>query len=213
MKRAHTYSRQESEQIFKSYQALWPNIPPQLEKFLDVNKERPWSVLTSDFHTTFYVNLQTFHQSLGAVDYSTKPSELGIALAALSRAHNTGFSHGFSPWTDAMLLETFSSKTRRLLIILGHDWYPIVTHDYDPTAKKGYAALSPLIHQSPRDEYPHALPDSLTAHPDRAILFLNLFPDFRPPCTDCMGDIGGMHLSLPSPPAVAHWRRLIPSTP
>ncbi len=130
------------------------------------------------------------HESLVSINDRTKPCEFGMLLAELSKAHKVGFSHGFSPWTDTMLLETFSSKTRRLLIILGHDWYPIVTHNFDPKTSKGYAAKSPLICQSPRDEYAHALPNSLTSHPDRAIVFMNLYPDFRPPCADCTGEVG-----------------------
>lgn len=158
---------------------------------MDLSRTRDWSYLTSDFRTLTFEKIQDFDRQIDALNLSSKSvAEIGNSLASLSRSAKVGYSMGLCPWTDAMLLETFSSKTRRLLIIMGQDWYPIVKCDFDLNTSKGYAAKSPLVRQSPRDEYPFAFPQTLTTPPDRAIVFMNLYPDFRPPGMDCTGNIG-----------------------
>ena len=85
-----------------------------------------------------------------------------------------GYSLGISPWTDDLLLQTFSEKTKFVIIVLGHDWYPIVGNEISPTP--------PLQREGISDKrYSDAIPISLRTVEDCAILFMNLYPDFRQP--------------------------------
>lgn len=167
--------------IVERYGRLLGDGNAALDEFLDLDRTRDWSVLTSDFRNITFAQATAFHEEvvkLSDANRDAKAADLGARLAALARQSGIGFSLGLSPWTDSLLLKTFSDATRRVIIILGHDWYPIVT----PTSSTGrYAAMSPLFRQCMESEYPAGIPAEFLNKRSCGVFFLNLYPDFRAP--------------------------------
>jgi len=55
---------------------------------------------------------------------------------------NVGYSLGISPITDDLLLRTFSEQTTRIIIVLAHNWYPILTTG--PDGRNPFLPIPPL---------------------------------------------------------------------
>lgn len=181
------YTVTEAEAILSAYRALFPRVNGALAEYWDRGGLREWSCLTTDFHALTPRAIARFDEAVRAI--AREPGaceEAGERLRMLARVHGVGFSLGISPWTDDLLLRTFNARTRKVLIILGHDWYPIATTDLS------YRATPPLERASIFDEpaYGEAVPKILWADGETAVLFLNLYPDFRAPGANVMGSLG-----------------------
>jgi hypothetical protein len=179
------YTAQEADAILAAYRRVFPHTADALAAYWDFPRARCWSCLTTDFHKVTSDQVEAFHGALQTMDRTGAPADVGDRLRTLSLTCGVGYSLGISPWTDDLLLRTFIERTRRVLIILGHDWYPIVTRT------PAYQARSPLERQSLFDEAPYAaaVPD-IGRCVDCTVLFINLYPDFRPPGGDVMGALG-----------------------
>jgi hypothetical protein len=176
------YSANEVESILGAYRRLVPTIDAPLRRYWDLDHERDWSCLVSDFENIGAGQLAGFHQALAQAPTSwTSPVEHGEWLRGTSREHGVGFSLGISPWTDDLILRTFQEATREVVLVVGHDWYPIVNPAYTPR--------SPLVRFSLLDEaiYARAVPVTRALEAGIGLLFINLYPDFRPPCDETTG--------------------------
>lgn len=179
------YTEEKTELILASYNSLFEQPTEELLEFMDLSRKREWSCLTSDFRTLTYQKLREFDRQISDLNLSSKSlAEIGNTLSNLSREAKVGYSMGLSPWTDWLLSKTFKASSRQLLIVVGHNWYPIVTSD------KCYVANSPLKEDAPTCEwrYAKALPTRLLESPELAVLFLNLNPDFLPPGENITGE-------------------------
>src|SRR5262249_20361691 len=87
------------------------------------------------------------------------------------------------------LFRTFTGTTRRVVIVLAHDWYPIVS---DPMAE--IEARPPLRNfrflgtdDAKWRKYSEAVPGEELRQQGLALLYLNLVPDYRHPGADIEG--------------------------
>lgn len=121
------YERGEVEQILAAYKDIFPLIGAPLANYWGLGRERPWSYVTTDFHRTTYEQLKLLHDRTRVIDaMGLATKEKGAALRDASSECGVGFSMGICPWTDHLLLKTYSPEKDSLTILLGHDWYPIV---------------------------------------------------------------------------------------
>lgn len=189
------YTASQVSCILQAYRTLFPRVEEELATYWDYERRRQWSCLTTNFHQASADSIQSFDKDVIALQEKIGDSlndlshdAIGKLFREISLRHNIGYSIGISPWTDDLLLRTFRDETRRVIIILGHDWYPIVAD-----TKEGlYVPRSPLQRDSILDapKYKDAIPDKLCQINDCAILFLNLYPDFRPPDAASTGSLG-----------------------
>lgn len=176
------YADNEVETILRAYRRLVPAIDAPLRQYWDFGHDRDWSCLVSDFHTVGAAQLEGFHRALDQPPNSwSSTTEQGDWLRSTSREHGVGFSLGISPWTDDLILRSFKDATREVVLIVGHDWYPIVNPAYTPR--------SPLVRFSLLDEaiYARAVPVARATEAGIGLLFVNLYPDFRPPGDETTG--------------------------
>lgn len=179
------YTEEETQHILAAYNQLFDEPTAELLKFMDLSRKRAWSCLTSDFRTLTFEKVREFDRQINDLSLSSKSTrEIGECLVDLSRSAGVGYSMGLCPWTDYLLLNTFKKTSKEILIVVGHNWYPIVTKN------KCYVADSPLNQDNPTCDwmYAKALPTQLFNDPDLAILFVNLNPDFLPPGDNKTGD-------------------------
>lgn len=180
------YDRNQVEKILGAYRTLFPDTGGELARYWDTGRKRDWSYLTTDFHSATYDKFADLHARTIEIDEDKtlgKP-EKGEALRKASREVGVGFSLGICPWTDNLLHETYSPEKERLLILLGHDWYPIVPMKRLPSdTPLGVAGL----HFVPK--YKPAAPQLVFTNQSPVVLFLNLYPDYRPPGTRSTGDL------------------------
>lgn len=171
------YTDSEVNHILDAYKNLFPSTERELADYWDYRQTRLWSCLTTDFHKVNIETIKTFNvavQQIDSTDTKLSHQTLGQQFKNLSRQYNVGYSLGISPWTDDLLLQTFSEKTKFVIIVLGHDWYPIVGNANFPSPPLQRDRISDKQH------YANAIP-SLRGAEDCAILFMNLYPDFREP--------------------------------
>jgi hypothetical protein len=197
------YSPDEVNRILGIYRTLFPRIDGVLADYWDYGRERELSLLTTDFHSVDLPATQSFDAAVRQFEaeilqrYSRSELielvEIQIAVARryreLAITHHMGYSLGISPITDDLLLRTFSDSPSRIIIVLGHDWYPIVTTS--PDGRNLFLPIPPLRRYSVLSEknYEPAIRLLMQAE-DCAILFLNLYPDFRGPGVNKLGALG-----------------------
>jgi hypothetical protein len=190
------YTGQQIDFILGAYRRLFPNPKnPALRKHLDLDRYRPWSLLTTDFHQVNSSIIEEYHKEREQVRLEGLPyEEAGQVLQKLCRKYpSISGSLGISPWTDEILLYTFKPNIQQVWAIVGHDWYSIIPK----SALKGNrirSGSSFLIEsRSPLRRYPIYTKNpyyrkwadyrsSLLIPPSNTcLLFLNLVPDLRPP--------------------------------
>ena len=166
-------------QIFSNRGAGWR----QVAEYWDFGRSRQWSWLTTDFHAVTAGQILTFDAARRNWCRSNRPENDAEALVNLAREHKCGYSLGISPWTDSALQATFTPETTKLIVLVGHDWYPIVPLRGPVEARPPLDSFRLL--DSADDvvrAYARGMPSAEDFH--RAgigLLFLNLVPDFRPP--------------------------------
>lgn len=121
MTQSRPYHRAEVEQILTAYRTLFPEATA-LATYWDFGRKRPWSCLTTDFHRATPESVAAFDESVRKLAIAqTDPLSRGEALRDLSLAHGVGYSLGISPWTDDLLLGTFTAAQayRQVMAMLG----------------------------------------------------------------------------------------------
>lgn len=183
------YRETDFERIVGAYKHIFSNVTPGFEHYLDFERNRQWSFLTTDFRRVTYARSLELHQRSEAIHSSSDSAPAkAAALSDASKELETGFSLGICPWTDNLLLESFDEKKEDLTLVVGHDWYPVGA---------GILAESGLhvqgLHHTPK--YRHWCPAGFfdRSHPS-VTLFLNLYPDYRGPTASKTGKVpkGGL---------------------
>lgn len=172
------YDRNQVDNILVAYRTLFPDTGGELARYWDTARKREWSYITTDFHSATYEKLADLQDRTIKIDEDTTlgKAEKGEALRKASRDSGVGFSLGICPWTDNLLHETYASEKDSLIILLGHDWYPIVPIDR-PISDKPLEIVG--LHHVPK--YKPAAPELVFTNESPVVLFLNLYPDYRPP--------------------------------
>lgn len=170
------YSSDQVAHILNAYRSIFPTISAELASYWGLERERPWSCVTTNFHTATFEKFQALHERTLEIDSLGLGAEArGLALRDAALMTGVGYSIGISPWTDNLLARTYSDNKDSAVILLGHDWYPIVTGDR-PSG-------TPLISWDSLHEVTRYWPGAPAAVLEGASvgLFLNLYPDYRPP--------------------------------
>jgi hypothetical protein len=180
--------------ILDAYKHLFPRLTPELEAYWNFERLPRHDLvpyLTTNFHLARYEEFEALHRRV--VDITKKDLDVpsrANAMVQASKAVGVGFSIGLSPWTDDALSLTWKAEKTKLVIILGHDWYPIVVKKRDGSY---HQPDSPLwcyggLHNTTK--YHYAIPQSVL---DRTpvVLFLNLVPDFRQAGARTTGKLDG----------------------
>lgn len=191
------YSTAEVGRIRTAYREIFPTITDGLVRYWDIgaSRERPWSFLTTNFHEADYDRMLALHADVEALqtrhfsklegkaggELQQLCDDTGKALRQLAlEKHRCGMSIGICPWTDHGLLQTYASEKKRVTVIVGHDWYPVVPpkqHPFDsPLRVSGLHALEEKKVQLYVEGAPRAIFDGSSVY-----LFVNLIPDYRPP--------------------------------
>jgi hypothetical protein len=180
------YDRNQVEKILEAYRTLFPDIGGELARYWDTTRQRDWSYVTTDFHSATYEKFKDLSDRTLKIDEQKELSfhEKGDLLRRASRDSGVGFSLGICPWTDNLLHETYAPEKDRLIILLGHDWYPIVPtnrlYSDFPLGVEG-------LHHVPK--YQTASPQLVFTKQSPVVLFLNLYPDYRPSGTTKTGPL------------------------
>jgi len=184
------YTRDQVKLITEAYQHIFGTISPELRAYWDLDRKRAWGCLTSDFYRATYEQHQEASRRAIEIEKTIlEPVQRGEALREVTRQTGVGLSLGVCPWTDHGLFQSYAKNKdkRRLTIILGHDWYPIVPpralkpHPVDVPLRPGMG-LRGLKKYISVGAVPAAIIDN-----DELLLFLNFKPDFRPPNTPVKG--------------------------
>jgi hypothetical protein len=185
------YSRGDVARIHLAYQGIFPVVSPALADFWGYSRERPWSWVTSDFRNTIYEQYAQMHAAARRIDAASFPDldAKGAALRAAAREAGVGYSLGINPWTDNLLLETYRDNADCLTVILAHDWYPIATTDKQGRWRESDAPLRADDNLHRTHKYHAAAPEAVLER--RTVgLYLNLYPDYRPPGWAKTGEVG-----------------------
>lgn len=176
MKSQQLYSADEVAHVLHAYRSIFPRITPELVDYWGLQRGRPWSYVTSDFHDVTFEKLKVIHERTLEIDRKGLGEQArGSALRDAALSTGVGYSIGISPWTDNLLARTYSDKKDSVVILVGHDWYPIVTGDR-PSG-------TPLMSWDSLHEVERYWPGAPQAVLDGTVvgLFVNLYPDYRPP--------------------------------
>lgn len=184
------YTRDQVKLITEAYQHIFGTISPELRAYWDLDRKRAWGCLTSDFSkATFEQHQEASRRAIEIERTILEPVQRGEALREVTRQTGVGLSLGVCPWADHGLFQSYAKNQdkRKLTIILGHDWYPIVPpravkpHPVDVSLRRdmGLRGLKKYISVG---AVPAAIIDN-----DELLLFLNFKPDFRPPNTPVKG--------------------------
>lgn len=181
------YTRDQVTMITGAYRHIFGPVGAELREYWDLDRKRDWGCLTTDFHNATFE--QYDEASRHALEIEAKipdPVRRGSALRDVTRKAGVGLSLGVCPWTDHGLFQTYEQNKhkRRLTIILGHDWYPIVPDKPHPvdvplSREEGLLGTKKYINVG---AVPAAIVDK-----SELLLFLNFKPDFRPPNQPVIG--------------------------
>jgi hypothetical protein len=187
------YTDAQVETLLQLYRRLFPKEEDrgwnEVGVYWDFARSRPWSCLTTDVHAVSSAQIRDFDTARRAWLRSDDPREDGQALACLARTHGCGYSVGVSPWTDSALHVTVTPETTKLIVLVGHDWYPIVPMR-GPAEARPPLDYFPLLDSADPQwcAYADGMPYAEDFRRARiGLLFLNLVPDFRPPNVSAEG--------------------------
>lgn len=190
------YSRDDVGRIAHAYGRVFPSVSPELASYWGYDRQRPWSCLTSDFRVATFEQFARVHEAAGRID-AMPYSGLGAKGAALRTAAleaRVGYSLGINAWADHLLFHTYREDLSSLTIILAHDWYPVATTDRKGRWRRSDAPLRTDDNLEGTTGYHAGAPECV--HDGGTVaLYLNLYPDYRPPGGEKTGDVRDTGLS------------------
>ena len=185
-----SYNLDHAKAIIAAYQDIFPEITPQLAAYLDFDRKRPWSYLTSNFHQATLDQYQRLSDAVEQIErharanHPVPATELAVELVSAARAEGIGFSLGICPWTDHGLHSTYGGgRTNRLTILVGHDWYPIIPKRAREPHPLNWPLRQDGLHMLPAHKaasYYAGIAQSVLDG-QSVLLFMNLYPDYREP--------------------------------
>lgn len=189
------YNSFEAQHILDAYKSLFPSFNIDILNYLDLElqRQRKWSCLTTNFHVAILDQVKQFDEIVRNTDINKLSDiDIGIYFKNLSEEYNLGYSLGICPWTDYLLNKSFRSELNKIVIIIGHDWYPIV-----PSNLRVWDSINPPLKKYPvTGTYNLAIPQSIKSG-EFIIFFMNLYPDFREPFASKTGALGNMDFYKP----------------
>lgn len=189
------YTSSEVQQLLNAYRTVIPTLNPIILDYLDLGtlRQRKWSCLTTNFHAATLDKIRLFDEAVRQEDIAKiSVQQLGQHLRKLSYDFGVGYSLGICPWTDYLLHKTFRADLNKVVIILGHDWYPIV-----PTNLNVWDSVYPPLRKCPvTGNYDLAIPASIK-NGEFILFFMNLYPDFREPFAEKTGPLGSIDFYKP----------------
>lgn len=190
---SQVYEQHQVETILSAYKSLFPKIDAPLAAYMDTERSREWSYLTTNFHAASYEQFHALHRQAREIDdMGLSADRKANALRAASKECGVGFSMGFCAWTDNLLYRTYSPDKDHLTILLGHDWYPIVP----PGRQWSDSPLSCLDTFHAVKRYHPGAPPAVLENTTVA-LFLNLYPDYRRPDANKTGNLKAFKQCMP----------------
>ncbi len=189
------YTIADAQRILDAYRALLPDYSRIISDYLDIcrQRRREWACLTTNFHDVTLDVIKEFDRVVRGTDINAVPrDELGQYFRQLSIEHNVGYSMGISPWTDYLLNTSYKPDLKKVVIILGHDWYPIVPRNL----KIWDSVYPPLRKCTITGDYDLAIPASIK-NGKFILFFMNIYPDFRAPFTEKTGSLGNANFYQP----------------
>jgi hypothetical protein len=198
--KVESYEADDAQKIIDAYREIFPSITPDLAKYWGLDRSRPWSWLASDFHAAAVADYQAFSEAVAVLDHQarTRPmpaDDLARRMIAICKEHGLGFSIGPCPWTDHALHRTYGkSPDRQLVVLVGHDWYPIVPKRVREPHPLSWPMRQDGLHRmagtSPRAElYYCAVSQALLSGNCGTLLFLDIYPDYRAPEENAVGPV------------------------
>lgn len=191
----------EINQILQAYRHIFPRTPHEswskLAIYLDFDRKRPWGCLTSNFHQITPDSIFKFAEMYRARIIPGNTDECGKILCDLAHQSGCGYSLGINPYTDKALLATYDEHTEKLVLLIGHDWYPI--DDTDAGTKSPPMGRSTFLDGMKGEffKYEKGLPAPAEfKHHRTGLLCMNLVPDFRPPGSFAEGAFPFSHKKL-----------------
>lgn len=188
------YTITDTQRILDAYMALLPDHS-LISDYLDIGpqRRREWSCLTTNFYDVSVNAIEQFDRAIRMTDVNgLQRNDLGQYFRQLSIEHNVGYSMGISPWTDYLLNTSYKPDLKKVVIILGHDWYPIV-----PKNLRIWDSVYPPLRKCPiTGDYDLAIPASIK-NGEFILFFMNLYPDFRAPFADKTGSLGNANFYQP----------------
>ena len=168
------------DRLLPAYRSLFPTLNEDLLAYWNFDRNPRHKLLphlTTNFHEVTYRQLRMLSDAVLDIEQTEFDVQKRAAKLIEQTRSGPGLSIGISPWTDHALFETWRPEKRRLVILLGHDWYPISSKN-----KLGFDHPSdvPLsqVGLSRTPTYAYAVPEELSRC-SPVLLFLNLIPDLR----------------------------------
>lgn len=187
--KASFYTEAAVTKILDAYRHIFPVVTPALREYWGLDRPVGRNALvTTDFHARpDYEAFRRVHE-LSTELYNSASPERAADLHTAIKTHGVGCSLGICPWTDSLLLQTYSPAKRNVVLLLGHDTYPMFG---------GTRGDSPLIHDGLVDvtKYRNRAPESFFQEAGPLVLFANFVPDFRNAGRKKTGAIGKNVLS------------------
>jgi len=185
------YTDEQVECLLELYRRMFPDaVDGDPSTYFDFGRSRTWSCLTTDFRALdIAARIRQLDLARRAWRRSGRCEEDGQALARLAHRYQCGYSVGINPWTDSALLFTVTRATKELIVVVGHDWYPVVSSQGYVEARPPLDIFRLLDSHDPRwRKYADGVPTAKQfRRAEIGLLFLNLVPDFRPPGTAAEG--------------------------
>lgn len=189
------YTIPEAQHILGAYRTVFSDHSLSVSVYLDIGpqRQREWSCLTTNFYDVTLDAIEQFDRAVRNANINEMPkNDLGQYFRQLSIEHNIGYSLGISPWTDYLLHKSFTPELKKIVIILGHDWYPLI-----PENLQIWDSINPPLRQCPiTGSYDEAIPN-LFKNGEFILFFMNLFPDFREPFASKTGSLGNADFYKP----------------
>lgn len=178
--------------ILPAYRALFPALNDDVRAYWNFERKPRHKLLpylTTDFHQVGFQQLRSLSDAVLDIERSEFDVQKRATKLIAQTRPGLGLSIGISPWTDHSLFQTWHPAKRHLVILLGHDWYPISSknkfgfdHPSDVPLRQVGLSLTP--------SYSYAIPPEV-ARRCPVVLFLNLIPDLRQPGDTKMGRLRG----------------------
>lgn len=202
------YSVEDVDFILEAYKYIFRGIDKKTDllEFFDIfnQRKKTWSFLTSNFLVNEYSDYKTFHDNFyNKWDSLDKFIENGKnqldsyeiiskKIKFLGGSKIVGTSIGLNPKTDDLLLRTFKNGKKDIIIIMAHDYHPIVTKDQnekinDPFENSPLVGCSMFENSASQYEKYGKLFEKCNIEEIPIILYFNLYPFYREPNSSATG--------------------------
>lgn len=193
------FSINEIEILKEKYSYIFSNSISEYEKYTDIGNRKANLSYLPFICSDFRKSIDEFHKAAGEIEQiKFKISELNSAgkinidswqqfsefdaLYQLINNTEIGTSIGLNKFSDDLIFQWKGDNESKLLIMIGHDWYPIVTEKYV------FPSLFEIYSINDKKNGYWQLLDGFDFRNDLVLLF-NLIPGYRKPYAYTSGGI------------------------